>query len=575
MKKIASILTLVLLISSLAIVIPASAELPPELEEDVEEAIALGVSWIASQQNGFGSWTNPLYTDYTAAYTAFALIKLQDYAYEIGLSPFDPAYEYYDNVIAGWNWVFELDPASGIPKHVFKKPIGLQDHTLGASGTMDDPDVRDNEYGLVFGTSDHRYTYSTGIILMALEASGEPTRSTGYDFDGDGTPDSFFDVCQDAVDWLAFAQGDTGHDEGGWFYTSNSAGTPVEYESNPSSSADTDNSNGGFAVLGLAAAEGFGCTVPEWVKTELNVWIDVMQDPVDGDLDDGGSWYRPEWTWINEYKTGNLIFEMTFVGDAPTSTRFMDAMDYIERHWNDANQDPGWGIGGVTSSYIAMYTLMKGFEYSQIDLIDLDGDDVPEHDWFLEFATELVNEQVLPDGYWSGGLWGDDLANTFWALLVLEKITPPPPIIEVSVDVKPGSWPNPFNKDAKGVFSVAICGTEEFDVTTIDPASVMLYFEVVEEGDYASPLRWTYEDVATPYMPPNPDTAEGHEMEGDGYMDLVFKFSRVEVTGLMTCEEEDMSDWKLWLTGNLKEEEGGTAIEGFDWIRIQMSKGKK
>jgi len=39
----------------------------------------------------------------------------------------------------------------------------------------------------------------------------------------------------------------------------------------------------------------------------------------------------------------------------------------------------------------------------------------------------------------------------------------------------------------------------------------------------------------------------------------------------------DYADWmfvKLFLKGNLIEEEGGTPIEGFDWVRIQSPKGK-
>lgn len=144
--------------------------------------------------------------------------------------------------------------------------------------------------------------------------------------------------------------------------------------------------------------------------------------------------------------------------------------------------------------------------------------------------------------------------------------------IEVSVDIKPGSWPNPINKDKNGVTSIAICGTEDFDVTTIDPATVMLYTETSEVG--VPSLRWSYEDVATPY-PANPDDPEGHEEEGDGYVDLVFKFETQEF--VETLELCDIPDWeciKLYLTGALLEEEGATPIEGFDWVRIQSSKGK-
>jgi hypothetical protein len=46
--------------------------------------------------------------------------------------------------------------------------------------------------------------------------------------------------------------------------------------------------------------------------------------------------------------------------------------------------------------------------------------------------------------------------------------------IPVFVDIKPASWPNPFQLKSKGVLPVAICGTEDFDVTTIDPETIRL-----------------------------------------------------------------------------------------------------
>ena len=550
-KKILSLLITTLLISSILPMIPIHAA----TEDEIEQSIIDGIAWLASQQNLDGSWGS---YDKTA-HTAFVLIKLQDRAYELGYdSPFDPDYPYSEHIVEGWDFIFRWQDTS-----TYIIPIESQDHTGGASGTMDDPDYDGDGYGVYFADSPGSHpTYTTGITLMALKASGTPNRVNegGIDVDGAGGADTYQEIAQDAVDYLAYGQGDLGLDEGGWSYT---------HLDDAGSDWMTDNSNTGYAVLGLAAAEGFGCTVPSWVRTELYPWVMNMQDPVNGDPNDGGSWYRPDWTWVNTLKTGNLIFEMTFLGVPQDSAPFMDAMDYIERHWQDTDYDPGWGYGLAQSARQAMYCLMKGLEYSQIEYIDLDGDTVPEHDWYQEFADVLIAQQE-DDGSWSTSTWGNPILDTCWALLTLERVIPPPPMIDVPVDIKPGSWPNPFNKKAKGVFAVAICGTEDFDVTTIDPTSAEIYFDMIDpDGDYASPLWWSYEDAATPYPTPNPDDPEGHALEGDGYMDLVFHFSRQEVTGLMTCDEEYMSYWKLYLTGNLMEEHSGLSFTGFDWIRIQ------
>jgi len=128
--------------------------------------------------------------------------------------------------------------------------------------------------------------------------------------------------------------------------------------------------------------------------------------------------------------------------------------------------------------------------------------------------------------------------------------------LPVNIDIKPQSCPNPFNVKSKGVFPVAILGTEDFDVTQVDPASIRL------EG--VAPLRWALEDVATP----KEDDICNPAGE-DGYTDLTLKFKTQEVVAALG----DVSDGDvlvLTLTGNLL---GGTSIVGEDVILI-IKKGK-
>ncbi len=136
--------------------------------------------------------------------------------------------------------------------------------------------------------------------------------------------------------------------------------------------------------------------------------------------------------------------------------------------------------------------------------------------------------------------------------------------VEVQIDIKPTSCPNPLNVKSKGVLPVAILGTDTFDVTDIDPSTILL------EG--VAPLRWSFEDVATPYgaIPENCDdcTTDGP----DGFMDLTLKFDKQEIVAALG-EVEDGDCKVLQLTGNLKEEFGGTAIAGVDYVVI-LKKGK-
>jgi len=136
--------------------------------------------------------------------------------------------------------------------------------------------------------------------------------------------------------------------------------------------------------------------------------------------------------------------------------------------------------------------------------------------------------------------------------------------IEVPVDIKPTSCPNPLNTKSKGVLPVAILGTEDFDVSVIDPATVLL------EG--ASPLRWTLEDVATPYEPyvEKKDCYDDcNEFGPDGYIDLTLKFKKQEIIDALG-EVEDGDCLVLTLQGELFD---GTPIFGEDVVKI-LKKGK-
>lgn len=130
----------------------------------------------------------------------------------------------------------------------------------------------------------------------------------------------------------------------------------------------------------------------------------------------------------------------------------------------------------------------------------------------------------------------------------------------VEIDIKPASCPNPLNLNSKGVLPVAILGTENFDVTQVDPASVLL------EG--VAPLRWDLEDVATPYDGELEDAYSCIEDGPDGFLDLTLKYNTEEVVAAVG-EVGDGDILVLSLTGNLKEEFGGDALYGGDVVVVR------
>lgn len=156
----------------------------------------------------------------------------------------------------------------------------------------------------------------------------------------------------------------------------------------------------------------------------------------------------------------------------------------------------------------------------------------------------------------------------------------PTPTMEVSVDIKPGSCPNPVNVKSRGVLPVAILGTESFRVADIDPTTIRLFFVKIDgetvdlEAFPVLPPR--IEDVATPYIPTADEelTCEScHELEEDGFDDLTLKFRTQDVIkAIEAVFKEDTGGGvpdgtciAIVLEGLLKD---GTSFVGQDVVRI-------
>ena len=125
--------------------------------------------------------------------------------------------------------------------------------------------------------------------------------------------------------------------------------------------------------------------------------------------------------------------------------------------------------------------------------------------------------------------------------------------IQVHIDIKPGSCPNPLNVKNEEVLPVAILGTEDFDVLDIDVASIRL------EG--ISPIRSRYEDAATPF---EGEICECHELGADGYLDLTLKFTTQEIVDAIG-DVNDGDEVILTISGKLSD---GSDFAGADCVVI-------
>jgi hypothetical protein len=133
-----------------------------------------------------------------------------------------------------------------------------------------------------------------------------------------------------------------------------------------------------------------------------------------------------------------------------------------------------------------------------------------------------------------------------------------PNTIAVVVDIKPDSCPNPLNLSSRGVLPVAVLGTDAFDVSQIDIASIRL------AGVGA--VRSSLEDVSSPVIDGN--DCECGETSVDGFMDLMLKFRTEDIVESLINiggELEKGEQWELDLTGQLLD---GTPIEGSDCVTL-------
>jgi hypothetical protein len=128
--------------------------------------------------------------------------------------------------------------------------------------------------------------------------------------------------------------------------------------------------------------------------------------------------------------------------------------------------------------------------------------------------------------------------------------------IEVTLDIKPGSCPNPINTRARGVLPVAIAGTADFDVSQIDVSTLKL------EG--VPPLRWAMRDVTAPYDGELQDCYSCAMADSDGYVDLALKFLNQDIVAAMDSVGENECR-TLTLTGALLD---GTSLTGMDIVKI-------
>ena len=160
---------------------------------------------------------------------------------------------------------------------------------------------------------------------------------------------------------------------------------------------------------------------------------------------------------------------------------------------------------------------------SKLDQVRVYVDDVLAIDHTLSWTGGGSDVLNFGDGY------GAYTSLSYWDYFWYDVF----PQIEITIDIKPGSYPNRINLKSKGKVPVAILTTDDFDAYVVDPDTVNF------AG--ANPLRWRMEDV-----------------DNDGDHDMLLHFKTQELD--LTKESTDAT-----LEG---ETFGGIQLTGTDSVKI-------
>ncbi|MBN1274252.1 MAG: hypothetical protein JXB26_18470 [Candidatus Aminicenantes bacterium] len=271
-----------------------------------------------------------------------------------------------------------------------------------------------------------------------------------------------------------------------------------------------------------------GCEV--WRSADGTSWARVVANGF------GNSDYNDSLVDFEEFDGSIFAAVMTFINGFEI-WKSQDGINWVE------TASPGFGDPVNTSATYTWCDLQEhtGALYASTSLSrdvsdggqvwrSFDGstwDRISDYGFGNSSNVKLFRSEVFDD-YLYVGTHNHNTGCEIW--------TNKPPVIDVDVDIKPGSTQNSINPRSKGKIPVAILTTEDFQANTVDVNEVRFG----KTGIEAAPVHYALKDV-----------------DGDGDLDLILHFKTQE-TGIQ-C-----GDTQAFLTGRTID---GKFIEGSDSVR--------
>jgi Prenyltransferase and squalene oxidase repeat len=358
-------------------------------EAQKQAAIDAGLAYLASTQNPDGSWS---YGGYEQAATGAALFAFVEQKYKT----------------LGWNGQDYSAVVTNATNYLLSTATPIDISTANWWGFTG---KNNSGIGLEWGVSAGEATYTSGIVVPAL------CRLTA----GIVTPGTVISSANAAVNGLTYAQviqraadtwiwGQTGPSggnyDGGWHYFP--------------SQGDADGSTSQWGALALLSAQQVpGIVVPAQTKTELQKWINYIQNP------DGSCGYQSPTQLNDESKTGGLLTQMVFAGGGGSQS---NALAYLNTNWQNTLNNTWYGNFG---NPYAMWSIYKGLDITiglnagtgAISNLHTNPGDInnPNHgwNWWEDYCNWLVTNQNA-NGSWSGDsyYWTGPL-STAWGVSIL------------------------------------------------------------------------------------------------------------------------------------------------------------
>ncbi len=152
------------------------------------------------------------------------------------------------------------------------------------------------------------------------------------------------------------------------------------------------------------------------------------------------------------------------------------------------------------------------------DTLDIALDQDTIYDLLVAGAEDQVGYPAEDTPGWDE-FHGHGRINALQTLLALGAVLP--------LDIKPGSCPNPLNRNSNGMLPVGLLGTDAVDITDVDVASVRIsradgVGSAVAPNEGPPGPHSVFADVGTA-VPGEP--CDCHALGGDGILDLSMKFA--------------------------------------------------